>query len=426
MNEEDKMNKKSKWLVIGLVAVFGVSLIAGEVMAAEKVFKLGILGPFTGPAAKSGNEMKDAATMAIDEIGGKVGDYKIELVYIDDQSDPSKGTNAYAEAIERKGVQAGILNWNTAVSVAIQPMLAKYKIPHFFCMGAGKAVNDKWESLPPEDRYLIMKGWPIPQKLVVGYVDLLKYAGEKGIWKPKKKIAALWGEDTDWGRSLVGGMAKGLKDNGWEIYTEEYFDLKKTDFYPYINKCKKAGVSLLAGSSSGVASVSAIIKQQREIGFKGLVVADGLGWVGDWYKMTGPASDGVLDMQPQLSTPAQQAWVKKFKKRFNYDPSPSAAGQSYDYAHYFIKIAKRAMEKYGELSSETITKVGREEVAEGKLTFTRADGALVHARYGTDAASRPDPKIGPADFFFPVIQYKKGKGVIVFPEDVKQADLMVP
>jgi len=122
------MSRKKVMLLVGLAAIFGLSLIGGEVMAAEKVFKLGVLGPFTGPAAKSGNEMKDAATMAVEEVGGKIGDYKIELVYIDDQSDPSKGTNAYAEAIERKGVQAGILNWNTAVTVAIQPMLAKYKV----------------------------------------------------------------------------------------------------------------------------------------------------------------------------------------------------------------------------------------------------------------------------------------------------------
>ncbi|MCF8069914.1 MAG: ABC transporter substrate-binding protein [Desulfobacterales bacterium] len=419
------MNQRSKLFLIVLTVIFGLSLIAGEVTAAEKIFKLGVLAPLTGPAAKSGNEMKDAATMAIDEMGGKVGDYTIELVYIDDQSDPSKGTSAYAEAIERKGVQAGILNWNTAVTVAIQPMLAKYKVPHFFCMGAGIAGNEKWASMPPEDRYLIMKGWPIPQKLVVGYVDLLDYAEEKGIFKPEKKIAALWGEDTDWGRSLVGGLAKGLKENGWEISTEEYFDLKKTDFYPYINKCKQAGVSLMAGSSTGAASVSAIIKQAGEVGYKGLIIADGLGWVGDWYKLTGRISDGVLDMQPQLSTPNQKAWVKRFKDRFGYNPSPSAAGQSYDYALFFTKIAERAIEKYGELNSETVTKIGREEVAEGKLTFSRADGALVHARYTTDAASVPDPTIGPADFFFPIIQYKKGIGFSVFPEDTKQTELMV-
>lgn len=420
------MIRCKKVLLFVLVISLFVPITIINSVAADKVFKLGILGPFTGPAAKSGNEMKNAATMAIEEVGNKIGDYKIELVYIDDQSDPAKGTNAYAEAIERKGVEAGILNWNTAVTVAIQKMLAKYKVPHFFNLGAGKAGNDIWASLPPEDRYIIMKGWPIPQKLVVGYVELLNNLVTKGIWKPKKKLAALWGEDTDWGRSLVGGLRKGLEANGWKIFTEEYFDLKKTDFYPYINKCKNAGVTILAGSSSGVASVSAIIKQTKEIGFKGLVIADGLGWVGDWYKMTGQASNGVLDMQPQFTSSKQKAWIKRFKKKYGYDPSPSAAGMAYDYGNFFIKIAKRAIEKYGKLNSETITKVGREEVATGKLTYSREDGALMHARYGTDAANRPDPKISPNDFFFPVLQYNKGKGITIFPEDMKTGEFMLP
>ncbi len=420
------MNQRKRWLTIVWVAVFAVSIIAGNAAAADKVFKLGILGPFTGPAAKSGNEMKDAAKMAFDEAGNKIGDYKIELVYIDSQSDPAKGTNAYSEAIERKGVQAGILNWNTSVDTALQPVWAKHKVPHFFCLGAGKAVNDKYNSLPEDQRYLIIKGWPIPQKTAVGYVDFLDHALKNNLWKPEKKLVALWGEDTDWGRSLVGGMGQGLKKNGWEIFTEEYFDLKKTDFYPYLNKCKKAGVTVLAGSSSGVASLSALIKQTREIGFKGLLIAEGIGWVGGWYKMTGQASDGVLDMQPQFATPEQKAWVARFKKKYNYDPSPSAAGMAFDYANFFIIIAKRAIAEHGTLDSETVTKVGREEVAEGVLTYSREDGALMHARYGTDASNKPDPKISPKDFFFPVIQYSKGKGTVIYPAEMQQGKFVAP
>jgi branched-chain amino acid transport system substrate-binding protein len=420
------MKKRGRCLIVVLAVVFMGSMMIGNAAADEKVFKLGILGPFTGPAAKSGNEMKDAATMAIAEAGNKIGDYKVELIYIDSQSDPAKGTNAYSEAIERKGVQAGILNWNTAVDTALQPVWAKYKVPHFFCLGAGKAVNDKYNSLPEDQRYLIIKGWPIPQKTAVGYVDFLDYALKNGLWKPKKKLVALWGEDTDWGRSLVGGMGKGLKENGWEIFTEEYFDLKKTDFYPFLNKCKNAGVTILAGSSSGVASVSALIKQTQEIGFRGLLIAEGLGWVGGWYKMTGQASNGVLDMQPQFATPAQKAWVTRFKEKYGYDPSPSAAGMAFDYANFFIKIANRAIDSYGTLDSETITKVGREEVATGKLTYSREEGALMHARYGTDGANRPDPKISPKDFFFPVIQYANGKGTVVYPPEMQQGKFVAP
>jgi branched-chain amino acid transport system substrate-binding protein len=403
-----------------------ITLSIFDASAQEKVFKLGIMAPLTGPAGKSGQEIKNGATMAFEKAGFKVGDYKIELIYIDDQSDAAKGANAASEAIERLGAQTVILDWNTAVSVATMDLWSKYKVPYLFGMGAGKAINDKWVTIPKDKQYMIVKGWCIPQKQVTGYVDALENTIQKGLWKPPKKLAAMWGEDTDWGRSLVQGMRDGLKAKGWEIFTEEYFALTQTDFYPYLSKCKQAGVTVLAGSSTGTASISAIIKQSSEIGIKAFRIADGLGWVGDWYKLVGPASDGVLDMIPLIATPAQKAWAKEFETKYGYPPSPSAAGHSYDYGNFFIRIAKRAIDKYKKLDSESVYKIGMEEVLMGTLSYATSDGALFHKRYRTTPQDAPDPVFGPNDFFFPVTQYKGGKGVVVFPDDVKEANLMVP
>ena len=51
--------------------------------APTEVFKLGILGPFSGPAARTGEEFKGAATMAFDAVNWQIGHYKIEPVWID-------------------------------------------------------------------------------------------------------------------------------------------------------------------------------------------------------------------------------------------------------------------------------------------------------------------------------------------------------
>jgi branched-chain amino acid transport system substrate-binding protein len=412
-----------------LLVVLAFSLVMGwfttDSMAQQKVFKFGVLGPYTGPGANVGAEMKNGAIMAFEKIGYKIGDYKIELVFIDDQSDAAKSTNAYAEAVERLGVQASMSNWNTAVTVACMDLWTKYKIPHFFSMGAGKAVNDKWAGLPPDKRYLIMKGWPIPQKMTQGYADLLGYAVEKGIWKPQQKLMALWEEDTDWGRGIAAGIRDRMVQKGWKVFTEEYFSLTQTDFYPFLSKCKQAGVTALLGGGSVPAPVTACVKQASEIGLKAMIVADGLAYIGDWYKLTGATSDGVLDMQPQYVTPAQKAWAKEFEAKYNITPGPTSAGHNYDYANYFIKIAKRALEKYKNLDSESIYKVGVEEVATGKLTYTMAEGAIIHKRYGCTAESAPDPAISPDDFYFPVVQFKGGEGKVVWPEYMKEMNLMV-
>jgi branched-chain amino acid transport system substrate-binding protein len=67
----------------------------------------------------------------------------------------------------------------------------------------------------------------------------------------------------------------------------------------------------------------------------------------------------------------------------------------------------------------TIHKTFVEEVQTGKLTFGKADGALIMNEYRYNADSVPDPVVAKDGYYFPVIQYTNGKGEIVFPDDWK-------
>ena len=155
--------------------------------APSKVFKLGVDGPFSGPGAKNGEEFKRSFQMAMEAINYTIGDYKIEPVWIDDQSDPAKGTAAYEQAIVQDKIQAGILNWNSSVAVALMELTAKYKIPHFFGFGATEVVNETFASDPEKYGYWMLKGWASPSKLTISYVDALEDAIAKGTYKPAQE-----------------------------------------------------------------------------------------------------------------------------------------------------------------------------------------------------------------------------------------------
>lgn len=413
------ISKKVTWL---LTLVMCLALIATPAMA-EKVLKIGVMGPFTGPAAKTGSEFKGSTTMAFEEIGYKIGDYKVEIVWIDSQSDPAKATNALAEAIEKGNIQVGMNNWHSSVAMASMDVVAQYKVPFLFGFGATDGVNKKWHA-DKKYHYWSAKAWPTPQKLMGGYVQTIDHYVKLGVYKPATKKVAVCAEETDWGRSCGDAFEKEFKAIGWDVVYADYFDPKQTDFYGLLSKYKKAGVSVMATSSGFIAAVSALYKQKKEIGFDALVVGDGLGWIGDWYKMTGRSSNGILDMIPQLGSKKAKAWAKAFKKKTGSRPSPSAAGLCYDWTRFGIKILKHTFDKYGVLDREHIYKVMIEEVNTGKLTYTDAEGAIIMKRYRFSDASNPDPVIGPDDFFFPVIQYKGGKGKIVFPVHLKEAEFM--
>lgn len=408
--------------LFSLFLAFIVTFALMTLPVSAEVLKIGVVGPFTGPAAKTGTEIKGAVSMALEAAGAKVGPYDIEVVWIDSQSDPAKATNAYAEACEKEGIQMGVGNWHSSVAIACMDMAAQYQVPHVFGMGASNVVNEKWHSDPDKYSYWSCKGWPVPAKLMKGYTTAIQAAIDEGKFKPKTKKAAVFGEDTDWGRSAAGAMKENLAAGGWDVVYEDYFDIKQTDFYPMLSKYKSAGVSVISGTSTAPASFSALIKQTREVGLKVAIMADGLGWVGNWYQMTGKASNNVLDMIPQLTTPKAQQWAKTFEEKNNAKPSPSAAGLLTDYTGFAVKILKYTFEKHGELNKEKIHQVIVEDVNTGKLTYSKADGAMIMNEYKYTAESKPDPVLGPEHFFFPVIQYKNGKGQIVYPAEWKQKE----
>ena len=67
-------------LRISLIIVLAVSLLIPLTpmnAGAEKVLKVGIMAPLTGPAALTGMNMKYALMMKLDEVGWQVGDYNL-------------------------------------------------------------------------------------------------------------------------------------------------------------------------------------------------------------------------------------------------------------------------------------------------------------------------------------------------------------
>jgi branched-chain amino acid transport system substrate-binding protein len=382
--------------------------------AETKVLKIGVQGPFSGPAARTGEEFKGSVQMTLDEINGQVGNYKIEVVWIDCQSDPAKGAQAYEQAAVQDQIQAGVLNWHSSVAVSIMDVAAKHKIPHFFGFGATEVVNEKFTSDPEKYSYWMIKGWPAPAKLSISYVQALEDAISKGIWKPAEKTVAIYGEDTDWGRSFGGAIKKQLQDAGWKVVAEEYFPIEQTEFYPILNKFKELNPALVAGTSTAAPVASAFIKQADEVGLKSLIIMDGLGWVGEWYQLTGKASDYVLDQIPGWTTPKAKEFAEKFKARFGIEPSPSAAGLAYDGMHLFVEVLKNTLAQYGELNRETIYKWARENIHTGKWSYK--DG-IIMKEYKYTPETIPDPVVGQGYYIFPVLQYFDGVGKVIFPPE---------
>ena len=64
------MKGRARCLMI-LAIIMSLFVFSGQALA-EKTLKVGIMGPFTGPSAKAGNEFKTSVQMVMEKIGGKI------------------------------------------------------------------------------------------------------------------------------------------------------------------------------------------------------------------------------------------------------------------------------------------------------------------------------------------------------------------
>lgn len=415
------------FLIISMVMVFSMLLAAcGQTPAATteapKVIKVALIAPYTGPNSRVGDELKAIHETAFSEINWEVCGYKIEPVYVDDESDPEKAVRAFKDAVLKEGVQAATGGYHSSVTVALMDLFAEYKIPYFFPQNESSVIVEKYKSDPVKFTYHQWKGRPSPTKLVVGYdLALFKDAIETSTWQPANQKFSILCEDTDFGRDMCAGFKDMALTNGWELATEDYVPLDASDVYPVLTKIKAEDPSLFFISMGAPAVATGIIKQTREVGLNALVISHGLGWIGEWYELTGEAGDYVLDMMQKWSTPEQIAYRDAFKAKYNMDPSASLS-ISYDYDKFFIKIMERACEKYGELTSDSIYKIGNDEVSQGILTYTEG---LWYDELKWAPESLPEMVVGEGFYLDPVDQYFGGEPTIIWPDNRKEDVLKV-
>lgn len=422
-----KFRQSKIFLILSVLIAMSLVLAACQEQVEEgQVFKVGFLGPYSGPSAQTGKQFKGGAEIALEEVDYQIGPYTIEPVWIDSQSDPAKASQAYEQAVVQDGIQAGALNWHSSVAVAVMEVTAKHQIPHIFGFGATEKVNETFASDPEKYGYWSTKGWPTPAKLGNKYINALEYYIAEGIYAPESKTVAIYGEDTDWGRSFAAGVMELFEAAGWEIISEEYFPLEQTEYTAYLNQVKDLAPAVLAGTSTSPPQITSLIKQADEIGLESLIIADGLGWV-DFCGLTGSSANLVMDQIAGWSGEAGFAFAEEFEDRYNLSPSTSSAGLAHDGTKMLLEIMQAVYDEHDEITSALIQQFVEEKVWTGEWTMT--DG-IVMVEYKYTDETTPDPVVGPGYYTFPVLQYEyvdgKCLGKPIYPVEGAVQDLMVP
>ena len=119
-------------IVVSAVMVFAVC--GGAAWA--KTIKIAFIGPLTGPNAAQGNGAKNCFDLAIKQANesGKFP-YEIDMMALDDASDPAVAVSAALKAVSDPNVVAASGHWNSACALATIHTFHSFRVP-FVVWGA--------------------------------------------------------------------------------------------------------------------------------------------------------------------------------------------------------------------------------------------------------------------------------------------------
>ena len=180
--------------------------------AQPKPVKIGVLHPVTGALAFSGQQCREGALMAIEDInkaGGlkALGGAKLEPLLGDAQSQPQVGA-AEVEKMNEAGVSAVLGAFASAICLATTQAAAKYNLPHVVDVGVADQIVERGL----KNTFRFGPGYGVCARVAVINLHVLNTAAGK----PAKTVMIIH-EESLFGTGTANLMTRELPGYGFEV-----------------------------------------------------------------------------------------------------------------------------------------------------------------------------------------------------------------
>ena len=180
--------------------------------AQPKSVRVGVLHPVTGALAYSGQQCREGALMAIEDInkaGGikALGGAKFEALLGDAQSTPAAGT-AEVEKMNEAGVSAIVGAYASAICLATTQAAAKYNLPHIVDVGVADQIVERGL----KNTFRFAPGYKKCAEIALANLHVLNTAAGK----PAKTVMIIH-EESLFGTGTANLLARELPGYGYEV-----------------------------------------------------------------------------------------------------------------------------------------------------------------------------------------------------------------
>ncbi|ARP86558.1 ABC transporter substrate-binding protein [Bordetella genomosp. 9] len=332
---------------------------------AQDELKIGALVTLSGPGAAWGQAMLYAAQFAADdvnsqgglEVGGKR--YKVVVIPYDDKYQSGEAVTAANRLVTDDKVKYIIGPMGSAPTLAVQPITERNKIIVL-------ALGFTAKALSPEKPYSFRPNLTTEETSYPAVAWMVKHF-------KLKKVGAMFPNDET-GQQMSGDLDRAYTKAGAALSSKETFERGRVDMVPLLTRMMASGIDAIDLNGDPPDMAGLIVKQARELGFKGPIVRNGGPGTPEIVAVAGKAAEGV--MVSSLTDSGNQA-VNAYAKRYQDKYKRKMNGFSpafYDGTHMlFVAMQKAGTVTDTQRVREELERIKDYKGIQGTLNWTGKD-----------------------------------------------------
>ena len=241
--------------VIGGISLFGCEKERPESAQGETV-KIGVIYPFTGPNASTGEDLKAAVELATEIVNRSFdipiplakeeglsahGRAEIQIIYKDSQSDPNRAAKGVEELVKEHQVVAIMGCYSSTVTAAASERAEIMKVPFLNAASTSPTLTQrgfKW----------FFRTTPDDEMFAQNFFTFLSDLSERMKIDPPKRLILVY-ENRLWGTSVSRAERKLAIKHGYEIVEDIPYDPKESRFDEELRRIKLSPPAVILQAS---------------------------------------------------------------------------------------------------------------------------------------------------------------------------------
>ena len=308
---QDLKSRTFAWLagtvfVVAACAMFVVSATAQD----KEPIKIGFSMAQTGPLGPNGQQALLGMKIWEEETNAKGGllGRPVQLVYYDDQSNPSTVPGIYTKLLDVDKVDLVLGGYATNMVAPAMPVVIQKKT---FISLFALDVNSEFKY--PKYFSVLPTGPKTKPSFTEGVFQI---AAQQN---PKPTTLALAAEDAEFSRNACEGARENAKTFGVKIVYDKSFPPGTTDFSPIIRALQASNAEIVILCSYPLSSVGLVLAI-NEANYKPKLIGGAMvGLQATVFKnKLGPKLNGIVNYEtwvPSMMTPTADAFLKVYQSR---------------------------------------------------------------------------------------------------------------